>query len=945
VANLPPVANPDAYRVEHDQLLRVSAPGVLGNDTDPDGLPLTAVLLGRPAHGTLFFSGSGSFAYVPDAGFVGTDVFSYYVTDGPKNSSPTTVTLTVADLPPQAQDDAYTAVGYQPLTVAAPGVLADDSDPDGDPMTAVLVAPPQHGTLLFHADGSFTYYPVYSGSGTIDHFTYYATDGHQLSSLATVTLQVADQMPFAGGDHYRVTHGQTLSVAAPGVLANDGSPYGLPLAAVLVSSPGHGTLSFQPAGSFTYVPNAGFVGDDQFTYYADNGAQQSGAATVFLRVTQAAPVAHNDRYRVEHDRPFAGAPEVLANDYEADGLPLSAQLLVGPAHGTLSLHADGSFSYVPDAGFLGLDWFTYAATDGALPSDEAAVLLNVADLPPVANPDTYSVGRDQTLTVSAPGVLANDTDPDGRPLTAVLLFGPAQGTLVLHADGSFTYVPRTGFAGTDRFTYYATDGPKNSSPTTVTLTVTDPPPVAADDLYQVATNQTLYVFAPGVLANDSSPAGAPLTALLVGYPLHGSVFLNANGSFAYRPYDWYPGFTDQFTYYAWDGYQTSNVATVFLRAAPQAPFAADDAYQYTPGQALDVPAPGVLGNDTSPTGQPLAAYLVAGPAHGTLTFNGDGSFTYVPDAGFAGTDQFTYSAGDGTQQSNTATVILSVYAVVQPGGGTGRGTSVPLSLPPESGSSRSSSLAGSLSAWPGEGVRGQSLTFDLRTFSPTASAPAAGYTYRVLWGDGTDEQTVSGRAASSVEHVYTASGSYTVRITAVDNATGASTVVTRPVTITAVALQRDPANPSRTALVVGGTTGDDTIVIHRADGGVTVTINGVTVGTFVPTGRLIVYGQSGDDQILVAGDVTLTTELYGGDGNDILQGGGGNNLLVGGAGNDVLIGGSGRDVMIGGFGENRLVGNPLADLMIAGTSPYESHAAALRMLLAEWAAADGVSNW
>src|SRR5262249_49909240 len=155
-------------------------------------------------------------------------------------------------------------------------------------------------------------------------------------------------------------------------------------------------------------------------------------------------------------------------------------------------------------------------------------------------------------------------------------------------------------------------------------------------------------------------------------------------------------------------------------------------------------------------------------------------------------------------------------------------------------------------------------------------------------------------------------------------------------------LQTDPTDPTRTALVVGGTTGKDTIVFNPGGGSgtVQVLINGVSQGTYSPTGHLIAYGQAGDDSIQVTGSLSLPSLLFGGAGNDTLKGGSGNNILVGGAGNDSLTGGSGRDLLIGGTGADTLNGNGDDDLLIAGTTDYDANAAALFALMKEWARTD-----
>src|SRR5262249_17766465 len=151
---------------------------------------------------------------------------------------------------------------------------------------------------------------------------------------------------------------------------------------------------------------------------------------------------------------------------------------------------------------------------------------------------------------------------------------------------------------------------------------------------------------------------------------------------------------------------------------------------------------------------------------------------------------------------------------------------------------------------------------------------------------------------------------------------GGTTPATATVTITAVGLQDDPLAPGKLALYVGGTTGDDTIVIQPSGStdAVEGLINGVSQGRFAPDTRVGVYRQAGDDDIQVAGTVTLSAWLYGGAGNDRLKGGAGNDVLLGGDGDDKLLGGQGRDLLIGGAGADRVIGNADEDILIAGTT-------------------------
>src|SRR4029079_15397326 len=210
--------------------------------------------------------------------------------------APVTVPVTpITDAPVAANDDSYTTPEDTQLTVAAPGVLANDSDVDGDALSAVLVTGPSHGTLTLNSDGSFTYMPAMNFNG-IDSFTYKASDSQAQSGIATATITVTpinDTPVAANDDNYTTPEDTQLTVATPGVLANDSDVDGDALSAILVNGPSHGTLTLNSDGSLSYMPALNFNGIDSFTYRASDGQAQSGIATVTITVTPIndAPVA------------------------------------------------------------------------------------------------------------------------------------------------------------------------------------------------------------------------------------------------------------------------------------------------------------------------------------------------------------------------------------------------------------------------------------------------------------------------------------------------------------------------------------------------------------------------------------------------------------------------------------------------------------------------------
>src|SRR5213075_3296214 len=193
------------------------------------------------------------------------------------------------------------------------------------------------------------------------------------------------------------------------------------------------------------------------------------------------------------------------------------------------------------------------------------ITINGVNDAPVAVNDSYSTAEHTPLNVVAPGVLRNDSDVDGDTLSAVLVSGPTNGSLTLNGDGSFSYLPASNYLGSDSFTYKASDGQADSGIATVSITITgvNDAPVAVNDSYSTAEDTTLNIAAAGVLANDSDVDGDTLSAVLVSQPTHGSLTLNANGSFSYVPAANYNG-SDSFTYKANDGLADSSIPTVSI---------------------------------------------------------------------------------------------------------------------------------------------------------------------------------------------------------------------------------------------------------------------------------------------------------------------------------------------------------------------------------------------
>jgi VCBS repeat-containing protein len=281
---------------------------------------------------------------------------------------------------------------------------------------------------------------------------------------------------------------------------------------------GSGTFTFNPpGGSGTYCFYT-IATDNALNVEAAPGGANGDGCTIF----NTPPVAVDDDYRTLKNTPLIATqgdiavPGVLDNDSDADGDALTAVQEAGPASGTLALSAGGSFVYTPTLNFTGAVTFTYHASDGTADSNIATVTITVTEFnyTPVAVADGYSTPEETPLTVAALGVLANDSDPDHDPLTAIREAGPSGGTLVLNANGSFVYTPTLNFNGVVTFTYHANDGIANSNTATVTITVTplnDAPAFTSTPVIS-ATEEAAYTYDVTATDVDNAVTDLAITA-------------------------------------------------------------------------------------------------------------------------------------------------------------------------------------------------------------------------------------------------------------------------------------------------------------------------------------------------------------------------------------------------------------------------------------------------
>lgn len=384
---------------------------------------------------------------------------------------------------PDALDDAAATDEDVALSVPAPGVLSNDTDPTDDPLTAILLTDPASGSVTLGADGAYLYTPDPDFNG-VDSFTYAASDGIAQSLPATVTLTVGsvNDAPSAAADAVAVDEDGTLAVDAPGVLTNDGDVDGDALRALLDASSANGTLTLATDGSFVYTPDPDFAGGDAFSYHANDGIADSAVTSVAITVSpvnDAPVISAPASVTVDEDATLSlvDADLVSVSDADAAGADVAVSLAVGL--GTLSLAdttgltfsagdgaddmvlaftgtlsavnaALGSLSYAPpqdedgdDSLAVGVDDQGNTGASGAL-TDAATIPIAIApanDAPANTVPGAQSVEEDTDLVLSAS---VADVEPGELEVT----LSSQQGALTLATAGGLTFTSGDGIADT-----------------------------------------------------------------------------------------------------------------------------------------------------------------------------------------------------------------------------------------------------------------------------------------------------------------------------------------------------------------------------------------------------------------------------------------------------------------------------------------------------------------
>ncbi|WP_413614989.1 Ig-like domain-containing protein [Halomonas cupida] len=652
-------------------------------DTDGDGKPDMAFPIDKATDikdadgklvGTMTLGADGSYSFVPAANYYGAVPVISYVIKGPGGYGTANIYITVKPVndTPIAEDDHNTTAEDTPLVVEAnEGVLANDADIEGDSLSVVdfsiegidgtfeageTVSIAGIGILTLSADGSYMFVPARNYHGDVPAISYRVSDG-DATATATLALTVTSVEDVVTIDDL-----------------DDGSDAG---------SDGEVDEAGLPSGTMANTAGEQYSGN--FTISNAEGLEQLTIAGVTISFVEL--VASAD------------SPLTIGGDYGTltiTGLDLATGVVTYSY--VLEHRADHMAGPVADS-------FTMSLTDGDgdVITHAGSLAITILDDQPTAGNDQQGMTEDASPRGVSGSVLDNDeagADTTEQPITGVAggtetpdATGTGQpvdgqyGTLTLNADGSYVYVLDEANAAVDAlqkgeiltevFTYQYTDADGSTATATLTVTIhgaNDAPEAQAESLTVAEDNSGTGQ----VTANDVE--GDDLSYRITTPPAHGTVVIEADGSYAYTPDTNYNG-KDSFEVTVSDGHGGTTVVKVPVTVTPvnDAPTAANDTASAVEDQTLEVPASeGVLSNDHDLDGDTLvvSGFTIEGMSEtfragdtavidgvGALTLNADGSYTFEPASNYNGpVPDVRYTINDGHGGEASARLLVEVSA-------------------------------------------------------------------------------------------------------------------------------------------------------------------------------------------------------------------------------------------------------------------------------------------
>ncbi|EPA1954967.1 tandem-95 repeat protein [Vibrio alginolyticus] len=622
-----------------DADLLTGATDIEGDDLSVEGVTYTG------ADGVLTDNGDGTYSFAPNENFNGDVNFTFDVSDGTDTvTANIDVSVTPENDPPVAGSTAYTVHEDNSITISNEQLLANSSDIEGEVAIDSVSYSGNDGVLEINGDGTYTFSPNENFSGEVSlDVVVVDEEGATDSTTAGITVIEVNDPPIAGPTAYTIDEDQVLTFSESQVLLNASDVEGdVELVGISYDGP-DGIFSVNGDGTCSFAPNENFNGQVQLdvTIRDEDGAEVDTYITVDVLPINDAPVSGNLAYSVDEDNSITLSQEQLlaqASDVEGDALTASNLMVDGDAR--VTANDDGSFTITPDANFNGDIDITFDINDGS-DTIVATADLTVNPINDLPQPEdqAFTIGEDGVLTFTDQDLLDGATDIDGDDLSVEgVTYTGADGVLTDNGDGTYSFAPNENFNGDVNFTFDVSDGTDTvTANIDVTVTPENDPPVAGSTSYTVHEDNSITISDEQLLANSSDVEG-DVAVDSVSYSGTDGVFQdNGDGTYTFSPNENFNGEVSlDVVVVDEDGATDSTTAGITVLEVNDPPIAGATSYSVNEDEVITISSEQLLANASDVEGEVAIDSVSYSGSDGIFTDNGDGTFSFAPNANFDG---------------------------------------------------------------------------------------------------------------------------------------------------------------------------------------------------------------------------------------------------------------------------------------------------------------------
>ncbi|AYO16800.1 tandem-95 repeat protein [Vibrio owensii] len=641
-----PEPQDQAFTVGEDGLLTFTDADLLTGATDVEGDNLTVEgVTYTGADGVLTDNGDGTYSFAPNENFNGDVNFTFDVSDGTDTTSANIdVSVTPENDPPVAGSTSYTVHEDNSITISDEQLLANSSDIEGDVDISSVTYSGNDGVFQDNGDGTYTFSPNENFTGDVSlDVVVVDEDGAVDTTTAGITVLEVNDPPIAGTTSYTIDEDEVITISAEQLLANSSDIEGEIALDSVSYSGSEGIFTDNGDGTFSFAPNQNFNGEVNLDVVVvdEDGAIASTTANIDVLPINDAPVSGDLAYSVDEDNSITLSQEqLLAQATDVEGDALTASNLVVDGDATVTANDDGSFTITPDANFNGDIDITFDINDGSdtIVATADLTVNPVNDLPQPED-QAFTIGEGGVLTFTDQDLLDGATDIDGDDLSVEgVSYTGADGVLTDNGDGTYSFAPNENFNGDVNFTFDVSDGTDTvTANIDVTVTPENDPPVAGSTSYTVHEDNSITISDEQLLANSSDVEG-DVAVDSVSYSGTDGVFQdNGDGTYTFSPNENFNGEVSlDVVVVDEDGATDSTTAGITVLEVNDPPIAGATSYSVNEDEVITISSEQLLANASDVEGEVAIDSVSYSGSDGIFTDNGDGTFSFAPNANFDG---------------------------------------------------------------------------------------------------------------------------------------------------------------------------------------------------------------------------------------------------------------------------------------------------------------------